>query len=144
MLSSVTRAGLSVTKAGLHPHISPNVTKRDGTNQSISCAKTHKTGHLSTIYRTFEIRHEKGQKPLVLSHNPEVAGSSPASATKKKDICFQQMSFFCAQTPGAGRAALLTRPAGIARFQRVFRFSSPFRGGRSPVSARIVPAQKAQ
>ena len=44
----------------------------------------HKTGHLSTIYRTFEIRHEKGQKPLVLSHNPEVAGSSPASATIEK------------------------------------------------------------
>ena len=74
----------------------------------------------------------RGVEQLVArrAHNPEVAGSSPASATKKKDICFQQMSFFCVQTPGAGRAALLNRPAGIARFQRVFRFSSPFRGGR--------------
>ena len=79
---------------------------------------------------------------LYRPHNPEVAGSSPASATKKKDICFQQMSFFCVQTPGAGRAALLNRPAGIARFQRVFRFSSPFRGGRPLPQPGSSPSRK--
>ena len=62
--------------------------------------------------------------------------------SKKKDICFQQMSFFCVQTPGAGRAALLNRPAGIARFQRVFRFSSPFRGGRSLPQPGSSPRRK--
>ena len=86
----------------------------------------------------------RGVEQLVArrAHNPEVAGSSPASATKKKDICFQQMSFFFVQTPGAGRAALLNRPAGIVRFQRVFRFSSPFRGGRSLPQPGSSPRRK--
>ena len=44
----------------------------------------HKIGRSSTTYRLFEVKHEKGQKPLVLSHNPEVAGSSPAAATRTK------------------------------------------------------------
>ncbi len=43
----------------------------------------HKTSRSSTTYRPFEVKHEKGQRVLVLSHNPEVAGSSPAAATRK-------------------------------------------------------------
>lgn len=84
----VTGAGLSVTKAGLHTHISPNVTKQDGKNKTISCVKIHKTGYSSTIYGPFEVKHEKGQKALVLSHNPEIAGSNPAPATTKPSDFF--------------------------------------------------------
>ena len=80
---SVTGAGLSVTKAGLHTHIPPNATKRDGKNKTISCVKTYKTDRLGTTYRLLETKHEKEQKPLVLSHNPEVVGSSPTPATIK-------------------------------------------------------------
>ena len=79
---SVTGAGLSVTKAGLHTHIPPNATKRDGKNKTISCVKTYKTDRLGTTYRLLETKHEKEQKPLVLSHNPEVGGSSPPPATR--------------------------------------------------------------
>ena len=92
----VTGAGLSVTKAGLHTHISPNVTKQDGKNKTISCVKIHKTGYSSTIYGPFEVKHEKGQKALVLSHNPEVAGSNPVPATNKslKSYDFSDLYFY--------------------------------------------------
>ena len=59
----VTGAGLSVTKAGLHTHISPNVTKRDGKNRAISCVKLHKTGRLSPIYGPYEMSDKEGRKP---------------------------------------------------------------------------------
>ena len=80
----VTGAGLSVTKAGLHTHISPNVTKRDGKNKTISCVKMHKIGRSNTIYAPFETRHEKGRNPLIPSTNQKVGGSNPFSRTKKE------------------------------------------------------------
>ena len=90
----------------------------------------HKNSRFSTIYRLLEMSYGKGQKPLVLSHNPEVAGSSPAAATKTKDICFQQMSFVLGSAAqraappcgismlGVGRAAPAQFPAAGREFTR--------------------------